>query len=112
MSAHGDRPRRDVWATLLGVAAVILVLVIPLAIAPGSTFGGADSAGAAAIQRLAPGYDATWAGNWWRPPGAETESMLFALQAAVGGLLVGYSFGYLRGRKATGSAASSDAEGQ
>jgi cobalt/nickel transport protein len=30
----------------------------------------------------------------WKPPGAEIESCLFALQAAIGGIMVGGVFGY------------------
>ena len=35
----------------------------------------------------------------WEPPGSETESSLFALQAAIGGILVGGVFGYWIGQK-------------
>lgn len=112
MSEHRDRPRQGVLLALLGIVAIVALLIVPLLLAPGSSFGGSDSAGAAAIQRIAPDYDVTWASNWWRPPGTETESMLFALQATAGGLLVGYAFGYLRGRKAAGAAAHGSGEGQ
>jgi cobalt/nickel transport protein len=35
----------------------------------------------------------------WVPPSGEIESALFALQAAVGGILVGWFFGYWKGLK-------------
>jgi cobalt/nickel transport protein len=35
----------------------------------------------------------------WVPPSGEIESCLFALQAAVGGILVGGVFGYWMGQK-------------
>lgn len=35
----------------------------------------------------------------WKPPSGEIESCLFALQAAVGGILVGGVFGYWVGQK-------------
>jgi len=35
----------------------------------------------------------------WEPPSGEIESCLFALQAAVGGILVGGVFGYWIGQK-------------
>lgn len=35
----------------------------------------------------------------WEPPGSEIEASLFALQAAVGGILVGGVFGYWIGQK-------------
>ncbi|MBK8050039.1 MAG: energy-coupling factor ABC transporter substrate-binding protein [Anaerolineales bacterium] len=72
---------------------------MPLVLTPNGTFVGTDNVGSDVIRQLAPTYDSGWARNWWSPPGTETESMLFALQAAVGGLLVGYAFGYFKGRK-------------
>ncbi len=35
----------------------------------------------------------------WVPPGGEIESALFALQAAIGGIAVGWVFGYWKGLK-------------
>ncbi|MCU0632153.1 MAG: cobalt transport protein CbiN [Methanolinea sp.] len=35
----------------------------------------------------------------WEPPSGEIESGLFALQAAVGGIFVGWVFGYWKGQK-------------
>ena len=35
----------------------------------------------------------------WVPPGAEIESTLFALQAALGGMFIGGVFGYWIGQK-------------
>jgi cobalt/nickel transport protein len=35
----------------------------------------------------------------WEPPSSEIEACLFALQAAVGGILVGGVFGYWIGQK-------------
>ncbi len=37
----------------------------------------------------------------WTPPSGEIESALFALQAAMGGLIVGWVFGYWKGQKKT-----------
>jgi len=35
----------------------------------------------------------------WVPPSGEVESALFALQAAIGGIVVGWVFGYWKGLK-------------
>ena len=35
----------------------------------------------------------------WVPPSGEIESALFALQAAIGGIMVGWVFGYWKGQK-------------
>lgn len=84
-------------ATLLLVAALLLVVAVPLVLNSGATFGGSDDAGAAAIAAMVPGYQ-PWIGPIWEPPSTEIESMLFALQAAAGGVIIGYVFGLRRGR--------------
>ena len=38
----------------------------------------------------------------WVPPGGEIESALFAIQAAIGGIIVGWIFGYWKGLKDRG----------
>lgn len=106
---HGTGKNRI--GVALGVFIVVLLVALPLVLTPNSAFVGTDNAGSDVIGQLAPAYDSGWIRNWWSPPGAETESMLFALQATVGGLLVGYAFGYFRGRKSVmpaNVAASSD----
>jgi cobalt/nickel transport protein len=84
---------------MLGIAAIILLMAAPLVIIKDSEFGGSDGAGSETIAVIAPEYNSEWATNWWKPPGGETESALFALQATAGGILIGYFFGYLHGRK-------------
>lgn len=101
MTAQGQQPKRyRIGVTILASLAIILLLVMPLVLVRDSEFGGSDNAGSAAIESIAPGYNSDWITNLWEPPGAETESMLFALQATAGGILVGYFFGYFRGRRA------------
>ena len=39
-----------------------------------------------------------WAENILEPPGGETESLLFCLQAAFGAGILGLGFGYFIGR--------------
>ena len=40
--------------------------------------------------------DQPWAHSIWKPPSGEIESLLFALQAAFGSLIIGYFLGYYR----------------
>lgn len=47
---------------------------------------------------ISPDYE-PWAESLLEPPGGETESLLFCLQAAFGALVIGYGFGYLVARK-------------
>ena len=94
-----ERKRFSFGAYVAGIALIILLAVVPLVIVQDSEFGGSDGAGSEAIAEIAPEYDNEWIGNIWEPPGGETESLLFALQATAGGVLIGYCFGFVRGRK-------------
>ncbi len=94
-------PKLSLTLVIVGIMAIIFLTAIPLVIVTDSEFSGSDSLGAETITHLAPAYNSEWSTNWWVPPGGETESALFALQAAFGGVLIGYCFGYLKGRKTT-----------
>jgi cobalt/nickel transport protein len=67
----------------------------------GAEFAGSDNVGSGLIAILS----GTPLENFqplipqWVPPSGEIESCLFALQAAVGGILVGGVFGYWKGQK-------------
>ncbi|MEM7113954.1 MAG: energy-coupling factor ABC transporter substrate-binding protein [Chloroflexota bacterium] len=84
---------------LVGILLILFLSILPLTLGLDSEFGGSDGAGSDLISEIAPDYDSEWITNIWSPPGGETESMLFALQATAGGVLIGYCFGYLRGRR-------------
>lgn len=85
--------------TIIGIIAIIVLMAIPFVIIQDSQFGGSDGVGSEVIATIAPDYDSSWISNIWKPPGSETESMLFALQATAGGILIGYFFGYFNGLK-------------
>lgn len=94
-----NQPKKlNTWLVIAGITAIILLIVLPLAVIKDTQFGGADGLGAETVAAIAPQYDSGWTSNIWTPPGPEVESMLFALQAGAGGVLIGYVFGYLRGR--------------
>jgi len=100
MTTQAEQPKKvNSWAIIIGILAIVLLMALPLFTVQDSEFGGADGLGAETVEALAPDYDFEWATNWWEPPGGETESALFALQAAAGGILIGYGFGFLHGRK-------------
>lgn len=68
---------------------------------PDSEFGGADGAAGDLITEIDPSYQPAepWFQKYlFEPPGGETESLLFALQAAFGAIIIGYTFGYYRGK--------------
>jgi cobalt/nickel transport protein len=85
--------KRNLWL-LLGV---IVLAVGPLMFhSKTAKFGGSDDQASALIANIQPGYH-RWAEPLWVPPSSEIESLLFALQAALGAGLLGYYFGRKRG---------------
>ncbi|MGN7469499.1 energy-coupling factor ABC transporter substrate-binding protein [Brevibacillus sp. SAFN-007a] len=82
------------WLLLLGV---VVLAVVPLLLVQDSEFGGADGAAEEAIKEIAPDYE-PWFEPLLEPPGGETESLLFAVQAALGAGVVGYAMGLYKGR--------------
>lgn len=76
---------------------VVLLAIIPLFIQKGAEFGGADGQAEEAIGQIAPDYE-PWFQAFWEPPSGEIESLLFALQAAIGAGFIGYFIGLMKGR--------------
>lgn len=92
--------KKQNWILLF---AVIVLAVIPmLVIHPQSgedeIFAGADGKAETLITEIQPNYE-PWFTSFWEPPSGEIESLLFALQAAIGAGLIGYVIGIFRGRK-------------
>lgn len=83
------------WILLI---AVVCLIVIPFLFYSQSEFSGTDGQATEVIQSLAPDYQ-PWAENIWAPPGGEMESLLFALQAAIGAGALGYFIGVSKTRK-------------
>ena len=89
--------------TTLIILAIIcaIIFIAPLAMYNGhgeddGYFGGSDGAAGEAVEKT--GFK-PWASAVWEPPSGEIESLLFALQAAIGAIIIGYFFGYWRGQK-------------
>lgn len=80
------------------IALVILLTALPLAFNRAADFSGADSRAQTQILADNPGYK-PWAESPIRLPGAETESLLFSLQAAAGAGVLAYGLGYMKGRR-------------
>ena len=70
----------------------------------GAEFAGSDNVGSGLIAELSgiPLDNFQPLIPQWEPPSGEIESALFALQAAVGGILVGGVFGFWIGQKKKG----------
>lgn len=76
---------------------VVLLAIIPLFIQKGAEFGGADGQAEEVIGQIAPSYE-PWFHALWEPPSGEIESLLFALQAAIGAGFIGYFIGLMKGK--------------
>ncbi|MDR3206627.1 MAG: cobalt transport protein CbiN [Candidatus Methanoplasma sp.] len=83
---------RKYWYAL-GFAAIFVMCAVTLA-AVNADFGGSDDKGSEQIGDINPDYEPWYDGIFgsWELPG-ETESLLFALQAAIGALIIGYCIG-------------------
>ena len=82
------------------IVCVVLLAVVPLWIRGDAEFGGADGRAEEVIAQAQPGYE-PWFAPFWEPPSAEVESLLFALQAAVGAGFIGYFLGSRKNKKET-----------
>lgn len=77
---------------------VLALAVLPMVIVKGAEFGGADGQAEELITQLNPDYK-PWFQSMWEPPSGEIESLMFAVQAAIGSGFIGYYFGYSRGKR-------------
>jgi len=87
-----------VAALIIVFAAVFLFQDAAIRATGEEAWGGADGAAADLIE--ASGYE-PWIEPFWAPPSGEVESLLFALQAAIGAVIIGYVFGYWRASRKT-----------
>jgi len=81
---------------------IVLIVIMPLWLVPPpeagpdgevtEAFSGADGKAESLILDIAPGYK-PWFKPLFEPPGGEVESLLFALQAALGAGFLGFWLG-------------------
>ena len=104
--------KKKTLVTVLLVVALFGILGISFVVGglhtnPAERFGGTDSAATAQIQAANPGYQ-PWFQPFFQPASREIESGLFALQAAIGGTVLGFAIGGMwgirRGRAAAAAA--------
>ena len=87
--------------TLIAIVAFCAIFLYTSSTMSGAEFAGSDNVGSELIMKTVRESRRKFPAliPQWEPPSGEIESCLFALQAAVGGILVGGVFGYWIGQK-------------
>lgn len=98
---------RKAITNLLLTVAMVAIFVVSFLIGgaaavnrenPDERFGGTDDKATSQIQQLDPNYT-PWFSSLFEPASGEVESGLFAMQAAIGGVILGFALGGLWGRR-------------
>ncbi len=89
---------------LLAILAILAFCTLFLAASTmmnDAEFAGSDTVGSSLVAELSGTAEEDFQPiiGQWTPPSGEIEAGLFALQAAIGGIMVGWVFGYWRGQK-------------
>lgn len=77
---------------------VVFITIIPFFVAKNGEFGGSDNQAEEAITQIDENYE-PWFSPLFEPASGEIESLLFALQAAIGAGVIGFGLGYLKDKK-------------
>ncbi len=80
----------------LGVIVLFIAAFAYVSSTQNHEWSGADSQAEDVISILTGGTYIPWFQSIYQPPSGEIESLLFALQAAIGSLIIGYFLGYYR----------------
>jgi cobalt/nickel transport protein len=80
----------------LGVIVLFIAAFAYVSSTQNHEWGGADGQAEDVISILTGGTYIPWFQSIYQPPSGEIESLLFALQAAIGSLIIGYFLGYYR----------------
>ncbi|CNI33805.1 MULTISPECIES: energy-coupling factor ABC transporter substrate-binding protein [Yersinia] len=84
--------------TLILLAMVIALVILPFFINHGGEYGGSDGEAETLIQVTAPHYE-PWFQPLYEPASGEIESLLFTLQGSIGAAVIFYILGYYRGKR-------------
>jgi cobalt/nickel transport protein len=98
MKHMAAKKSRFKFKTILAIVFVILLTILPLVFNKNAKFVGTDDKASSAIKELNPSYK-VWKVPFWKPPSAEVESLIFALQASIGTGFIGFYIGLGKGRK-------------
>ena len=83
---------------LILVLLVVLIAAVPLWLCRDAEFGGADGLAEELIVETHPDYE-PWSSPIFQPASGEIESLLFALQAALGAGVIGFVLGRMTAKK-------------
>lgn len=83
---------------LILIIIVVFISIVPLVTLKNAEFAGADGLAETAILEVSPDYK-PWFSPIFEPASGEIESLLFALQAALGAGVVGFVLGRITSRK-------------
>lgn len=87
------------WQKNLILLLIVIVLTFsPLIIMKNAEFAGADGMAEQAVTEIDPDYK-PWFSPIYEPASGEIESLLFALQAAIGAGVVGFVLGRITAKK-------------
>lgn len=89
--------KKNLTINLVLIGIVIILAILPMALLTDAEFGGADGQAEEVITEINSEYT-PWFEQIWAPPSGEIESMLFALQAAIGSGVLFFGLGYMKGR--------------
>ena len=87
------------WKNNLILSIIVIALaVLPLVTLKNAEFAGADGLAETAITEINPDYN-PWFTSLYEPASGEIESLLFAVQAAIGAGVVGFVLGRITAKK-------------
>lgn len=89
---------KRVVTNVILILLVVFITIIPFFVAKNGEFGGSDDQAEEAITQIDESYE-PWFSPIFEPASGEIESLLFALQAAIGAGIIGFGLGYLKGKK-------------
>ncbi len=90
---------RKLELIVLAILVIFAAQFIYMSSTTNAKYGGADEEAEKVINDITGGTYQPVAKPIWEPPSGEIESLLFALQAAIGAGVLGYFFGYYRAKK-------------
>lgn len=96
----------------LGVIVLLIAVFAYVSSSQNHEWGGADGQAEDVISDLTGSTYVPWFQSIYQPPSGEIESLLFAMQAAIGSLIIGYFLGYYRALAKVRACEDRDGEGK